>query len=124
MSRGATVPVYSSRRSDRVVFPWSTCAITEIARVSFVGVDIRPSLSGTKKGPARLSRPFGPVGYLFGRSFWNPFGRVVRSLRDGTAFTCLRVGLRRIAHRFAAADLFALLGRIVDHRSPPVRVLA
>src|SRR5438309_7555626 len=68
MSRGATVPVYSRRRSDSVVFPWSTCAITEIARVSLVGVDTRRSLSGIKKGPARMSRPFGPVGYLLGRS--------------------------------------------------------
>src|SRR5438270_13151855 len=39
MSRGATVPVYSRSRSESVVFPWSTCAITEIARVRWVGVD-------------------------------------------------------------------------------------
>src|SRR5216110_2490622 len=104
MSRGATVPVYSRRRSDSVVFPWSTCAITEIARVSLVGVDTRRSLSGIKKGPARMSRPF---------------GRVVGRLLDAAFTRGLRVGLRRIAHRFATADLFALDTRLLDHQVPP-----
>src|SRR5438067_8966905 len=122
MSRGATVPVYSRRRSDSVVFPWSTCAITDMARVSLVGVDTRRSLSAQRKGRPGWAGPWS--GRLLGRGLlWNPFGRVVRSLGDAAiAFARrLRVSLRRIAHRFAAADFFALDARILDHQVPPWR---
>src|SRR5438067_13802396 len=102
MSRGATVPVYSRRRSDSVVFPWSTCAITEIARVSLVGVDTRRRSSGIKKGPARVSWPFGPVGYILGALFRNPFGRIVARRLDAAFARGLGVRLRRIAHRLRA----------------------
>src|SRR6267143_4440858 len=33
ISRSGTVPVVSSRRSDRVVLPWSTCAMTQKLRM-------------------------------------------------------------------------------------------
>src|SRR5438132_7383356 len=60
MSRGATVPVNSSSRSESVVLPWSTCAITEMARISDVGVGTVASLlMGVNRpagGSARGSR--------------------------------------------------------------------
>src|ERR1700682_290571 len=60
MSRGATVPVYSSRRSESVVLPWSTCAITEIARVRWVGVDTERVYRSEGQTPAHRLRPNDP----------------------------------------------------------------
>src|SRR5438105_15319157 len=118
MSRGATVPVYSSKRSDSVVLPWSTCAMTEIARVRCVGVDTkgvyraqmkRPALSGPAFSPTRRLRLRLHVG-----SEVRGFELFILSLSRG-----LRIGLGRVDHRFAAADVFAFEGRVLDHRSPP-----
>src|SRR5438270_278874 len=113
---GATVPVYSSSRSERVVFPWSTCAITEMARISRVGVDTRGVYRSQKKKPAQPGRPSLPrrLLLLHVRSEVRSFELVVLSLTRG-----LRIGLGRIAHRFLATNIFAFDGRVLDHRSPP-----
>src|SRR5207244_11686624 len=94
MSRGATVPVYSSRRSERVVLPWSMYATTEIARVRWVGVDTHGVYRGKKKGrlrgrPSRISAPT----CLFARPEQGPVPRAL-----GRAALSWSVGLFEPAH--------------------------
>src|SRR6266480_7361427 len=112
MSRGATVPVYSSRRSESVVLPWSTCAMTEMARVRWVGVDTHGVYRANKKG-----RPRGrPTPHLRLLVFLHVRSKVrCLELSFRPLFRGLRVYLSRVIHRFTTADVLAFESWVVAH---------
>src|SRR2546421_7512288 len=123
MSRGATVPVNSSKRSESVVLPWSTWAMTEMARIDRVGVGTTrvygrgltlSALQGASRAGVRST-----ARAVYHGLFVGPLLR-----RSGVGALGLRLGvgtLRRLGRRHVSAFLRTFAGlRVFDHcDSPP-----